>query len=307
MHPYLIATWVLASLAIVVMVVIVAIIISSDLRKMPASIGACWKIGPSRTLGASRKIGRWICIVCSFPEELKILETIFDVKTCSEFIAGIPIVEGRVSGVSDRISLSMSGISMPNAARGCQFIIDRYGPKNIRAILSVGIAGGLSDRLSIGSVVIPTSWFHHAEQIWVTEGSSVSPIVPMPYITPGYDCLSLRSEKPKDLASENKSMRSSSSASLPLPTPNRFISANFSFKVEIAQLYVFFEINLSHRKPERKDRVDLSTSESETDAGLLPNDRIRSSLPKDRRNWNLWNSVPCRCKLRGISSEKRRF
>jgi hypothetical protein len=80
-------------------------------------------------------------------------------------------------------------------------------------MLSVGIAGGLAD-LPVGSVVLPVSWFHHGEQIWITEGSQVSPVVPMPYITPGYDCLMDSSQQTQQ-------------------QPNRFISANYSFKVSV--------------------------------------------------------------------------
>ncbi len=100
-----------------------------------------------------------IAILSAFDPEWQALKAdLHDVKT--ETIAGNSFVTGTLAGKP--VVLTLSGVSMVNAAMTTQRLIDHY---HVRAIVFSGIAGGVDPSLHIGDVVVPKQWAQSLESV----------------------------------------------------------------------------------------------------------------------------------------------
>jgi len=77
---------------------------------------------------------------------------------------GRSVYIGVLSG--HKVVLTLSGISMVNAAMVTQALIDNF---RIERIVFSGIAGGVNPNLSIGDVVIPVRWAEYQENLFARE------------------------------------------------------------------------------------------------------------------------------------------
>jgi len=100
-----------------------------------------------------------IAILSAFDPEWQALKAeLHDAKT--ETIAGNSFVTGTLAGKP--VVLTLSGVSMVNAAMTTQRLIDHY---HVRAIVFSGIAGGVDPSLHIGDVVVPEQWAQSLESV----------------------------------------------------------------------------------------------------------------------------------------------
>lgn len=71
-------------------------------------------------------------------------------------IAGLNFIEGILGNKS--VIVVRCGIGKVNAAMCSQLLIDRF---HVKAIINTGVAGGISDKVEIGDIVISTAALHH--------------------------------------------------------------------------------------------------------------------------------------------------
>ena len=116
-------------------------------------------------------IGAMECEISAIKKEL------FDLK--EESYADLKIFTGTIS--NKFIILAQSGVGKVNAALNTQYIIDTYKP-NI--IINTGVAGGISDELDIGDVVIGTYLVQHDFDVTVLGYAK------------GYMCTGVEKDKP---------------------------------------------------------------------------------------------------------------
>ncbi len=79
-------------------------------------------------------------------------------------VNGNRFVTGRLAGKD--VVLTLSGISMVNAAMTTQQAIDRF---NVSAIVFSGIAGGVDPALKVGDVVVADQWAEYLESVFARE------------------------------------------------------------------------------------------------------------------------------------------
>ena len=116
-------------------------------------------------------IGAMDCEISAIKKEM------FDLK--EENYADLKIFTGTINGKF--IILAQSGIGKVNAALNTQYIIDTYKP-NI--IINTGVAGGISEDLDIGDVVIGTYLVQHDFDVTVVGYAK------------GYMCTGVEKDKP---------------------------------------------------------------------------------------------------------------
>ena len=116
-------------------------------------------------------IGAMDCEISAIKKEM------FDLK--EENYADLKIFTGIINGKF--IILAQSGIGKVNAALNTQYIIDTYKP-NI--IINTGVAGGISEDLDIGDVVIGTYLVQHDFDVTVLGYAK------------GYMCTGVEKDKP---------------------------------------------------------------------------------------------------------------
>ena len=96
-----------------------------------------------------------IGIIVAVTEELEAIKEIMtDVKEKSIFES--QFYEGKIGKKS--VVLSLCGVGKVNAARMTQIMIDNYSPD---FIINSGVAGGISDRVKIGDIVIGQRLVQH--------------------------------------------------------------------------------------------------------------------------------------------------
>ena len=116
-------------------------------------------------------IGAMDCEISAIKKEM------FDLK--EENYADLKIFTGTINGKF--IILAQSGVGKVNAALNTQYIIDTYKP-NI--IINTGVAGGISEDLDIGDVVIGTYLVQHDFDVTVLGYAK------------GYMCTGVEKDKP---------------------------------------------------------------------------------------------------------------
>lgn len=98
---------------------------------------------------------KYIGIIVATPEEIKelksIMEEIQEIK-----IFNLDFYKGKIN--SKKYVLVKCGVGKVNAARTTQILIDNF---NIEAIINAGVAGGLSNNINIGDIVIGERLVQH--------------------------------------------------------------------------------------------------------------------------------------------------
>ena len=102
-------------------------------------------------------------IISAFPPEMTLLLSQAEDK--HEYkINGHSFITATLD--EEPVLLLVSGISMINAAVNAQIAINRF---NVKRIIFSGIAGGLSEELTMGDVCVPERWGNYSETIYARE------------------------------------------------------------------------------------------------------------------------------------------
>jgi adenosylhomocysteine nucleosidase len=104
-----------------------------------------------------------IAIISAFSQELQKLRDAAEVSG-SHVVNGRTCYTGTLAG--HEVVMTLSGISMVNAAMTTQALLDEF---DIRAIVFSGIAGGVNPDLNIGDVIVPAKWGQYQEQLFARE------------------------------------------------------------------------------------------------------------------------------------------
>jgi adenosylhomocysteine nucleosidase len=91
---------------------------------------------------------RPIGILCALSEELTLLAAVLEDERAADTL-GLRAWQGRLDG--HPVVLAEAGVGKVNAAASATILCDRYG---CRALVLSGVAGGISERLGIGDIVI---------------------------------------------------------------------------------------------------------------------------------------------------------
>ena len=94
-------------------------------------------------------------IICALKIEVDGLKALMKDPVTARY-AKLDFVSGEING--RQVVLLECGIGKVNAALGAQIMIDRYSPD---VIINSGIAGGLSEELEIGDIVISRDCVEH--------------------------------------------------------------------------------------------------------------------------------------------------
>lgn len=119
-----------------------------------------------------------IGIIGAMPQEVKTLTKRLETAKTTE-IAGMTLVSGTLNGTA--VVVMQSGIGKVNAAVATTLMISRYQPT---AIINTGSAGGISDGLAVGDVVIGQDVTHHDVDV-AAFGYAVGQMPGMPESYPG--------------------------------------------------------------------------------------------------------------------------
>jgi adenosylhomocysteine nucleosidase len=106
-----------------------------------------------------------IAIVSAYSPEVVSLKAQMNVEK-TLVLNGRSVYVGTLAG--HKVLLTLSGISMVNAAMTTQALIDHF---RVERILFSGIAGGVNPSLSVGDVVVPSKWSEYQENLFARETS----------------------------------------------------------------------------------------------------------------------------------------
>lgn len=124
--------------------------------------------GPSAVPAAAQRAGRVdetprLAIMSAFAPELELLRArLQNPQTAT--IQGVEFTTGLLEGRA--VVLSLSGISMVNAAMNTQLLFDRF---HVTHLIFSGIAGGVNPDLRIGDVSVPERWGQYLEVVMMRE------------------------------------------------------------------------------------------------------------------------------------------
>jgi adenosylhomocysteine nucleosidase len=104
-----------------------------------------------------------IAIISAYAPELDALKAQTNVDKVV-VLNGRSVYVGSLAG--HKVLLTLSGISMVNAAMTTQALVDRF---RVERIIFSGIAGGVNPGLNIGDVVIPVRWSEYQENLFARE------------------------------------------------------------------------------------------------------------------------------------------
>ncbi len=126
-----------------------------------------------------------IAVLSAFQPEVEAIRAQMipaDAKVKSTTINGTRFDEVDIEG--KHFIFALSGVSMINAAMMTQLVIDRF---QVDAVVFSGIAGGINPELHPGDVIVPASWIHQMESMWVNANPSKpgEHVLP-PWFTPKY-------------------------------------------------------------------------------------------------------------------------
>jgi adenosylhomocysteine nucleosidase len=127
----------------------------------PVSVAANESL-PPKLDGAPR-----IAIISAFGAELEAFKALANI-TRVEVVNGRSVYLGTLAG--HKVLMTLSGVSMTNAAMSTQVIIDKF---NVTQIVFSGIAGGVNPNLSVGDVVVPAQWSEYQENFFAREVGGV--------------------------------------------------------------------------------------------------------------------------------------
>ncbi len=104
-----------------------------------------------------------IAIISAYAPEVVALKAQMNVqKTVA--LNGRSVYIGTLAG--HKVLLTLSGVSMVNAAMTTQAVIDRF---RVNRILFSGIAGGVNPNLRVGDVVVPAQWSQYQENLFARQ------------------------------------------------------------------------------------------------------------------------------------------
>ena len=123
-----------------------------------------------------------LAIVSAYAPELEALKAQANIEKVV-VLNGRSIYVGTLAG--HKVLLTLSGVSMVNAAMTTQALIDHF---RVDRIIFSGIAGGVNPGLSIGDVVIPARWSEYQENLFARETAPgvFTPPVWFPVTMPNY-------------------------------------------------------------------------------------------------------------------------
>ena len=104
-----------------------------------------------------------IAIVSAFGAELEAFKAQATIEK-TVVLNGRTVYIGNLAG--HKVLLTLSGVSMVNAAMSTQALLDRF---RVTRIVFSGIAGGVNPGLNIGDVVVPAQWAEYQENRFVRE------------------------------------------------------------------------------------------------------------------------------------------
>jgi adenosylhomocysteine nucleosidase len=104
-----------------------------------------------------------IAIVSAYAPELTALKAQANIEK-TVVLNGRSVYVGTLAG--HKVLLTLSGVSMVNAAMTTQALLDHF---NVERIVFSGIAGGVSPKLNIGDVVVPARWSEYQENFFARE------------------------------------------------------------------------------------------------------------------------------------------
>lgn len=104
-----------------------------------------------------------IAIISAYSPEVVALKAQMNVQK-TVVLNGRSVYIGTLAG--HKVLLTLSGVSMVNAAMTTQAVIDHF---RVNRILFSGIAGGVNPDLSVGDVVVPAQWSQYQENLFARE------------------------------------------------------------------------------------------------------------------------------------------
>ena len=104
-----------------------------------------------------------IAIISAFDAELEAFKSQATIQK-TIVLNGRTVYIGTLGG--HKVVMTLSGVSMVNAAMTTQAILDHF---RIKKIVFSGIAGGVNPNLHIGDVVIPNQWAEYQENFFARE------------------------------------------------------------------------------------------------------------------------------------------
>ena len=106
-----------------------------------------------------------IAIVSAYSPEVVSLKAQMNVEK-TLVLNGRSVYVGTLAG--HKVLLTLSGVSMVNAAMTTQALIDHF---RVERIVFSGIAGGVNPSLDVGDVVVPMQWSEYQENLFARETS----------------------------------------------------------------------------------------------------------------------------------------
>ena len=121
-----------------------------------------------------------IAVISAFGAELEAFKAQAVINK-TVVLNGRTVYIGTLAG--HKVVLTLSGVSMVNAAMTTQAVLDHF---NVTAIVFTGIAGGVNPDLDIGDVVVPSQWSEYQENRFVRLLPDGSFAVPSNQVLPCY-------------------------------------------------------------------------------------------------------------------------
>jgi adenosylhomocysteine nucleosidase len=118
-----------------------------------------------------------VAIVSAFGAELEAFKAQATIEK-TVVLNGRTVYVGTLGG--QKIIMTLSGVSMVNAAMTTQTLLDNF---RIEQIVFSGIAGGVNPSLNIGDVVIPAQWAEYQENYFARE-TAPGVFIPPPWFQP---------------------------------------------------------------------------------------------------------------------------
>jgi len=128
---------------------------------MAAGLFACG--GKAATIQEQVDPTARLIVLSAFEPELSTLVRHTEVEGELQ-VNGRTVIVGKLAGVE--VALSLSGVSMVNAAMAAQAMLDTF---EARGVIFSGIAGGVNPNLNIGDVVIPARWGQYQENVFARQ------------------------------------------------------------------------------------------------------------------------------------------
>lgn len=124
-----------------------------------------------------------VAIISAFGAELEAFKTSGVIEK-TLVLNGRSVYVGKLGG--HKVIMTLSGVSMTNAAMSTQAILDHF---NITKIVFSGIAGGVNPGLSIGDVVVPAKWSEYQENRFVRQNPDGTFQIPSNQVLPCFSMM----------------------------------------------------------------------------------------------------------------------